>query len=129
MYNRQNEPNWYRYYRCCHYGYHPTQWAPWPEGWLTCRSPEPGEHPYDYHPPRPDQKTLDRERRLSREAQGPDDRREPERLDDPLEKPEDAAPPKLVPPTNSTSPPGPPTPAPAEVPVPPAPESLPMPMP
>ena len=64
MYNRKYEPNWYRYYRCCHYGYHPTQWAAWPEGWLTCRHPQPGPHPYDYQPPKPDKKLLDRERSI-----------------------------------------------------------------
>jgi hypothetical protein len=47
MDNRASEPSWYKYYRCTHYGYHPTNWAPWPEGWLSCRQPLPGDHPYD----------------------------------------------------------------------------------
>lgn len=134
LYNRQNEPNWYRYYRCCQYGYHPTQWQAWPEGWLTCRHPQPGEHPYDYHPPRPDQKQIDRERKLMRDNNG-FDRDEPETLDEPAPKREDSVPPKLVPPTNSTSPPPPAEPLPAPsttdpgVPAPPAVDPLPMPMP
>jgi hypothetical protein len=110
LYNRQNEPNWYRYYRCCQFGYHPTQWQAWPEGWLTCRHPQPGEHPYDYHPPRPDQKQIDRERRLLREDRNGLDREEPESIDNDEPKREDTVPPKLVPPTNSTAPP-PPAPA------------------
>jgi hypothetical protein len=124
MYNRQHEPNWYRYYRCCQFGYHPTQWQAWPEGWLTCRHPQPGEHPYDYHPPRPDQKQLERERRLIRENDRALDRDEPERLDDPNRNPDatapdaprrdDTVPPRLVPPTNSTTPPAPTGPAPVD---------------
>lgn len=51
VYNRLNEPDWYKYYRCEHYGYYPTQWAPWPEGWLACRRPYPGPHPYDLKQP------------------------------------------------------------------------------
>jgi hypothetical protein len=141
MYNRQNEPNWYRYYRCCQYGYHPTQWQAWPEGWLTCRHPQPGEHPYDYHPPRPDQKQIERERRLMQENDRRD-RETPETLDGPApqrddSRPEDSVPPKLVPPTNSTAPPPtagpevpPASPVPGVVPeVPPSVDPLPMPMP
>lgn len=45
--NRSSEPEWYRYYRCQHYGYHPTHWRAWPEGWMNCRNPQPGPHPYD----------------------------------------------------------------------------------
>ena len=53
--NRLSEPHWYKYYRCQHYGYHPTQWNPWPCGWMTCRNPHPGDHPYDI---RPEKKSL-----------------------------------------------------------------------
>lgn len=121
VYNRENEPNWYRYYRCCHYGYHPTQWAPWPEGWLTCRHPQPGPHPYDYHASKPDQKTIDRERRLQENLDR--ERAEPGLLDEPL-PPNGADVPRPLPPENSTAtPPAETPPAPA----PPMPEALPMP--
>ena len=100
MYNRMYEPNWYRYYRCCHYGYHPTQWAPWPEGWLTCRNPQPGPHPYDYQPPRPDKKELDRERQIQ-EGQRRMDREAPDQLPDPL-LPGPLEGPKPLPPQNTT---------------------------
>jgi hypothetical protein len=116
MYNRMHEPNWYRYYRCCHYGYHPTQWQAWPEGWLTCRHPEPGSHPYDYHPPKPDSKQLDRERRIRRDLP---DRDPPDPLDD---SDKNGDPPKPLPPENTTPPPADP---PSTVPMPPA--ELPMP--
>ena len=49
--NRMSEPEWYRYYRCRHFGFHPTQWHAWPDGWLDCRAPTPGPHPYDLKPP------------------------------------------------------------------------------
>lgn len=55
--NRLGEPEWYRYYRCQHFGYHPTQWMPWPEGWMTCRRPMPGPHPYDLRQPAPKNST------------------------------------------------------------------------
>lgn len=54
--NRLSEPEWYRYYRCQHYGHYPTQWAVWPDGWLLCRYPHPGPHPYDLKQPEPKQK-------------------------------------------------------------------------
>lgn len=59
--NRLFEPEWYRYYRCCHYGHYPTQWAPWPPGWLACRMPYPGYHPYDIKQPpvKPSRKPRD----------------------------------------------------------------------
>ena len=38
--NRANEPDWYRHYRCCHFGYYPTQWTPWPCSWHACRYPQ-----------------------------------------------------------------------------------------
>lgn len=50
--NRIGEPEWYRYYRCEHFGYHPTVWTPWPDNWLTCR-PVPTKHPYDLTQPDP----------------------------------------------------------------------------
>ncbi|QDU60544.1 hypothetical protein Pan216_13870 [Planctomycetes bacterium Pan216] len=49
--NRLNEPSWYRTYRCEYYGHYPTQWKAWPPGWLQCRYPHPGPHPYDMKPP------------------------------------------------------------------------------
>lgn len=45
--NHNNEPNWYRYYRCEHYGHYPTQWSAWPDGWLKCRGPVVDPHPHD----------------------------------------------------------------------------------
>lgn len=96
--NRMGEPDWYRYYRCVQFGYHPTQWHPWPEGWLACRYPQPGKHPYDIERPKPDKRILDRERRL----QG--DRQEPELLDEPLPRRPGDEPRQLPPPQNSTPP-------------------------
>lgn len=90
--NRSGEPDWYRYYRCVHFGYHPTQWHPWPEGWLTCRYPIPGKHPYDIVRPKPGDRTMRREERLLRP--------EPERLPG-----EDLPPQQLPPPRNTTPPP------------------------
>lgn len=101
MYNRMYEPNWYKYYRCCHYGYHPTQWAAWPDGWLTCRHPQPGPHPYDYQPPKPDQKELDRERRIQESERRPD-REAPGELPDPLLPGPIEGPRPLAPPQNTT---------------------------
>ena len=49
--NRAGEPEWYKHYRCNQFGYYPTQWAAWPEGWLMCRNPQPGDHPYDRRQP------------------------------------------------------------------------------
>lgn len=89
--NRAYEPNWYHYYRCVHFGYHPTQWHPWPDGWLTCRYPAPGKHPYDIVRPKPGARTLDRENRLLRP--------EPERL------PGEELPPQQLPPPQNTTPP------------------------
>lgn len=97
--NRMGEPNWYRYYRCVHFGYHPTQWHAWPDGWLTCRHPQPGKHPYDIERPKPDPRVLDRERRLQRE------RAEPSLLDEPLPGLPGDELRQLPPPQNTTPPP------------------------
>jgi hypothetical protein len=51
--NRGSEPNWYREWRCTHYGYYPTQWRPWPEGWHLGRNLTPPPHPYDIRQPDP----------------------------------------------------------------------------
>jgi hypothetical protein len=51
------------YYRCNHYGYYPTLWRPWPEGWLSHR-PTFGQTYYDrYRPP------TEAERRAMEEAE------------------------------------------------------------
>lgn len=99
--NRMNEPEWYRYYRCQHYGYHPTQWAPWPEGWLSCRKPQPGPHPYDLKQPEPKSaaKTPKGSTERSAEPNVPNVRPEPA----PLNEPPRSFPP--IPPTQRTSPP------------------------
>lgn len=49
--NRLLEPDWYRVYRREHFGYYPTQWNAWPDGWMNCRYPHPGAHPYDLKQP------------------------------------------------------------------------------
>lgn len=85
--NRHYEPDWYRFYRHQHFGYHPTQWLPWPENWMQCRRPIPGPHPYDLKQPDP----------LPYDIGGPDGARprnstqapplqEPRRLDEPAQK-------------------------------------------
>jgi hypothetical protein len=53
--NRGNEPGWYKHWRCEHYGYYPTQWRPWPDGWHQARNlpPSPFPHPYDLKQPEP----------------------------------------------------------------------------
>lgn len=59
--NRLNEPDWYKYYRHKHYGYHAPVWGVWPEGWDSCRFPQGpspnsiwvGPHPYDIKQPDP----------------------------------------------------------------------------
>jgi hypothetical protein len=54
--NRSGEPSWYKEWRCTHYGYYPTQWRPWPNGWHEARNlpPTPYVHPYDLKQPEPD---------------------------------------------------------------------------
>jgi len=54
--NRSNEHAWYREWRCRYYGYYPTQWRPFPEGWHLGRNipPAPYAHPYDLKQPEPD---------------------------------------------------------------------------
>jgi hypothetical protein len=57
--NRGSEHDWYKEWRCKHYGYYPTQWRPWPEGWHVGRniqmSPQHGiVHPYDLKQPDPE---------------------------------------------------------------------------
>jgi hypothetical protein len=54
--NRSSEHEWYKEWRCTHYGYYPTQWRPWPEGWHVGRNipPAPYVHPYDLKQPDPD---------------------------------------------------------------------------
>lgn len=79
LYNRLSEPDWYHYYRCQHYGYYPTQWAPWPEGWMLCRRPLPGPHPYDLK--QPESKTP------ARPPGSSADRGSPARRPGPLEPP------------------------------------------
>lgn len=68
--NRIGEPEWYRYYRCQHFGYHPTIWTPWPENWLMCR-PAPGKHPYDTAGSDPKLLKADAEREQQRLERGP----------------------------------------------------------
>ncbi len=92
MYNRMNEPDWYKYYRCTHYGYHPTHWAAWPEGWMRCRRPTPGPHPYDTEPVLPTaetrekrEKELNGDEKMDKDSEDPLGRRrraEPEKLGD-----------------------------------------------
>lgn len=89
FHNRVGEPEWYRYYRCQHFGYHPTIWTPWPDNWLTCR-PAPGKHPYDLMQPGDLPQELEEGRRLrvtpprnsTQEAPPlrPDDLQEPKKL-------------------------------------------------
>lgn len=83
MHNRLSEPEWYRYYRCQHNGYYPTQWAPWPEGWMACRRPHPGTHPYDLFRPPPRNSTGGERPFLLEDPGTPPARQEPERLPEP----------------------------------------------
>lgn len=53
LYNRTHEPAWYKKYKCCYFGYYPTYWWAWPGGWMDCRYPQPGPHPYDLKQPEP----------------------------------------------------------------------------
>ncbi|MGL4462083.1 MAG: hypothetical protein ACRC1K_08010 [Planctomycetia bacterium] len=62
--NRLQEPDWYRQYRCDHFGYYPTQWAPWPQGWLDARRPAPGPHPYDVQQVIPEKVLLQEQKML-----------------------------------------------------------------
>jgi hypothetical protein len=54
--NRSSEHAWYREWRIRYYGYYPTQWRPFPEGWHLGRNipPAPYVHPYDLKQPDPD---------------------------------------------------------------------------
>ena len=54
--NRSSEYEWYREWRCRYYGYYPTQWRPFPEGWHLGRNipPAPYVHPYDLKQPDPE---------------------------------------------------------------------------
>ncbi|MFO0945336.1 MAG: hypothetical protein U1D30_05225 [Planctomycetota bacterium] len=83
MHNRLNEPEWYRYYRCQHYGHYPTQWAAWPEGFMACRRPHPGPHPYDLFRPPPRNSTGGERPLPPSEPDVPPARQEPERLPEP----------------------------------------------
>jgi hypothetical protein len=54
--NRSSEHAWYKEWRCRYYGYYPTQWRPFPDGWHLGRNipPAPYVHPYDLKQPDPD---------------------------------------------------------------------------
>lgn len=81
--NRLGEPEWYRYYRCQHFGYHPTHWMPWPEGWMTCRNPKPGPHPYDLKQPMPKGARPAPPSSRSAQAEETPPRQQPPRLPEP----------------------------------------------
>lgn len=82
--NRLGEPDWYKYYRREHFGYHPTTWMAWPENWLMCRNPVPGPHPYDLKQP---ESKADKKPKNSTDAENRSRvRQAPERL--PVEKEE-----------------------------------------
>jgi hypothetical protein len=112
------------YYRCQHYGYYPTFWRPWPDGWLKYR-PEVADTIYDRYrktstgegeaalPPGPDrpQSDLDLDQELQdmlrnspapqRTPTGAPPRRRPPELlpeDSGIEPPRDPAAPKSPPP-------------------------------
>lgn len=92
--NRSGEPDWYKYYRKEHFGYHPTTWMAWPENWLMCRNPVPGPHPYDLKQP---ESTAQKKPKNSTDSdKGSRTRTPPERL--PVEKDSDA--PKPLPKKN-----------------------------
>lgn len=78
--NRTSEPQWYREWRCTHYGYYPTQWRPWPnsdpnEGGMPWHLGRNAiyKHPYDLKQPEPVLPPLDPPSRDGKDAKRPVD--------------------------------------------------------